>query len=123
MPDVRHRAFTYLSPLMGFVILPKNIRRIQMKEYKSVIEDLFNGNVMIEEMLELQGEDAEHLRSVQVEIDKKLRDNLTKEQYQIHEEYMTSAHDISNREVYKAYMQGIYLGLRLMSEAFYHTEL
>lgn len=78
---------------------------------------------MIEEILELQGEDVEHLRSVQVEIDKKLRDNLTKEQYQINEKYMTLAHDMSNREVYKAYMQGIYLGLRLMSEAFYHSEL
>lgn len=94
-----------------------------MKEYKSVIEDLFNGNVMIEEMLELQGKDAEHLRNVQVEMEKKLRDNLTKEQYEIHEEYMTSAYDMSNKEVYKAYMQGIYLGLRLMAEAFYHSEL
>ena len=123
MPDVRHRAFTYLSPLMGFVILSKNTGRTQMKDYKSVMEELFNGNVMIGEMLEIQGEDVEHLRGLQVELDEKLRKGLTKEQYQIHEEYMKSAHDMSNREVYKAYVQGVYFGLRLMSEAFYHSEL
>ena len=59
-----------------------------MKEYKSVIEDLFNGNVMIEDMLELQGEDAEHLRSVQVEIDKKLRDKFSQNSVKI-----ASGHD------------------------------
>lgn len=94
-----------------------------MSQYKSVIEELFNGNVMISEMLQPQGEEADLHRQVQAEMAQKLQDNLSNEQYKLHEKYMDAAYDTYNDEVYKAYLQGIYLGLRLMAESFYHSEL
>ena len=94
-----------------------------MSQYKSVIEELFNGNVMISEMLQPQGEEADLHRQVQAEMSQKLKDSLSNEQYKLHQKYMESAYDTYNDEVYKAYLQGIYLGLRLMAESFYLSEL
>ena len=94
-----------------------------MSQYKSVIEELFNGNVMISEMLQPQGEEADLHRQVQAEMAQKLQDSLSKEQYKLHEKYMETAYDTQGDEVYKAYLQGIYLGLRLMAESFYNSEL
>ena len=94
-----------------------------MSQYKSVIEEMFNGNVMISEMLQPQGEEADLHRQVQAELAQKLQDNLSNEQYKLHEKNMEPAYDTCNDEVYKAYFQDIYLGLRIMAESFYNSEM
>lgn len=94
-----------------------------MADRESIIKDLFNGDVMIGEMLQPKGDEADYHRRVQLEMSEKLKYNLTEEQFSLHEDYMAAVGDTYGDEVYKAYLQGIYLGLRLMAESFYHSEL
>ena len=94
-----------------------------MSQYKSILEELFNGNIIIGESLQPKGETAEFHRKALSEMSQKLKDNLSNEQYKLHEEYMDSAYDTYNDEVYKAYLQGVYFGLRLMAESFHNSEL
>lgn len=48
-----------------------------MSRYRSVMEQLFNGDVTVEEMLKIQGEDVDSLKEIQMEIGEKLREGLT----------------------------------------------
>lgn len=94
-----------------------------MNRYKSVIQDLFDNMTTIGEVIQPDNESIKELRETQIKISGEFKETLSDEQSVMHEEYMKTYYDMSNQEVYKAYLQGIYLGLRLMAESFYHSEL
>jgi len=89
-----------------------------MNGQRSVLEGLYMTLEDIDESIYPQDEASKEHRKQKRELAEKIKESYSPEQFEMHEDYWELQRECLSDEVYKAYREGMYFGLRLMAESF-----
>lgn len=85
---------------------------------KTIISDLYAEGISRAELILPKGEEYQRCCGKRTEKEKKLMDNLSKEQQQLFDDFMCAYSEVGAHHDQENFRQGVALGIRITAEAF-----